>query len=122
MGHSESTSLSASPDTSGSKNAIQAIGSTVSYLQRYTILALTGLATEDMDDDGHAAAEPIEYITEAQAIQLKEMAEAAKGGIQKFEKYLNGLKPPIESIDKIPAKAWDTFHGILLKAQPKAGA
>jgi len=52
LGHSESTSLTAAPDTSGSKNAIQAIGSTVSYLERYTILALTGLATHDMDDDG----------------------------------------------------------------------
>ena len=55
LGHSENTALSASPDTSGSKNAIQAIGSTISYLERYTILALTGLATHDMDDDGKEA-------------------------------------------------------------------
>lgn len=52
MGHSEETSLSAPPDVTGSKNAIQAIGSTVTYLQRYTVLALTGLATSDQDDDG----------------------------------------------------------------------
>lgn len=52
MGHSEETKLSASPDTSGSKNPIQAIGSAISYLQRYTLLSLTGLATADMDDDG----------------------------------------------------------------------
>ena len=52
MGHSEITCLSAPPDTTGSKNAIQAIGSTVTYLQRYTLLALTGLATHDQDDDG----------------------------------------------------------------------
>jgi len=52
MGHSEETSLTAAPDTSGSKNPIQAIGSTVTYLQRYTLLALVGLATSDQDDDG----------------------------------------------------------------------
>jgi len=52
LGHSESTSLVAPADTSGAKNGIQAIGSTISYLQRYTILALTGLATQDQDDDG----------------------------------------------------------------------
>ncbi len=52
MGHSEETSLSAPPDNTGSKNVIQAIGSTVTYLQRYTLLALTGLATHDQDDDG----------------------------------------------------------------------
>jgi len=54
-GHSESVKLSAPTDTSGSKNAIQAIGSTVTYLQRYTLMAITGLAAKDMDDDGVAA-------------------------------------------------------------------
>jgi len=52
MGHSEETCLSAPPEVSGGKNPIQAIGSTVTYLQRYTLLALTGLATHDQDDDG----------------------------------------------------------------------
>lgn len=51
-GHSESISLEAVADTSGAKNGIQAIGSTVSYLQRYTLLAITGTATQDQDDDG----------------------------------------------------------------------
>ncbi len=55
MGHSESTSLTAGADSTGTKNGIQAMGSTISYLQRYTILALTGLATEDQDDDGAGA-------------------------------------------------------------------
>ena len=57
MGHSEQTSLTAQPDNTGSKNSIQAIGSTVTYLERYTILALTGLATYDQDDDGRGAGE-----------------------------------------------------------------
>jgi len=55
MGHQESVSLSASPDESGSKNSIQAIGSTVSYLQRYTLLAITGCATQEQDDDGRSS-------------------------------------------------------------------
>jgi hypothetical protein len=57
MGHSEETTLTASPDTSGSKNSIQAIGSTVTYLQRYTLLAAVGLAAANMDNDGRAADE-----------------------------------------------------------------
>lgn len=53
LGHSEHTTLSGPPDTSGSKNSIQAMSSTVTYLQRYTLLQITGLATKDMlDDDG----------------------------------------------------------------------
>jgi hypothetical protein len=51
LGHSEETTLCADPDATGSKNSIQAIGSTISYLERYTLLALTGLATHDQDDD-----------------------------------------------------------------------
>lgn len=53
LGHNEETSLTASPDTTGSKNPIQAIGSTVSYLERYTLFALLGLASQDMDNDGN---------------------------------------------------------------------
>ena len=60
MGHSEECCLSAPPDTTGSKNAIQAIASTVTYLERYTILALTGLATADQDDDGAGASQQSE--------------------------------------------------------------
>jgi ERF superfamily len=55
QGHQESTVLSAEPDASGNKNSIQAIASTVSYLQRYTLLAATGTASSDMDDDGRAS-------------------------------------------------------------------
>lgn len=55
LGHSESTSLSGEPDASGQKNKIQQVGSTVTYLQRYTLLALTGLATYEGDDDGHGS-------------------------------------------------------------------
>jgi hypothetical protein len=52
LGHSEQCTLTAAPDDSGGKNKIQAIGSTVSYLQRYTFTAITGLAAKDQDDDG----------------------------------------------------------------------
>lgn len=52
LGHSESVTMEATPDTSGSKNSIQAIGSTVSYLQRYTLFAASGIAPKNADDDG----------------------------------------------------------------------
>lgn len=54
LGHSEETTLSAQNDKSGSKNDIQALGSTITYLERYTLLALTGLATKDQDDDAQS--------------------------------------------------------------------
>lgn len=51
LGHSERVTLDAAPDSSGKKNAIQQVSSTVTYLERYTFLAITGLAVEDMNDD-----------------------------------------------------------------------
>lgn len=58
LGHSESVSLDGAPDNSGKKNGIQQVASTITYLQRYTLLAATGLATkDDADDDGKGAGE-----------------------------------------------------------------
>lgn len=63
MGHSESVTMDASPDDTGKKNTIQQVSSTVSYLQRYTFLAVTGQAVEEADDDGKASGPAIEYIS-----------------------------------------------------------
>lgn len=53
QGHSEDVAtLAGPPDASGGKNNIQAIGSTTTYLQRYTLLAGTGLAAKGQDNDG----------------------------------------------------------------------
>lgn len=55
QGHSEETSMFAEADKSGSKNSIQAVGSTTTYLQRYTLYSILGLASTDHDDDGNAS-------------------------------------------------------------------
>ncbi len=52
-GHAVSNQMTAPPDGSGLKNAIQQIASTVSYLQRYTLKAALGIASSD--DDGAAS-------------------------------------------------------------------
>jgi len=54
-GHSESDEFECPPDTSGKKNSIQAMGSTRSYGQRYTTIALLNIATRGTDDDGETA-------------------------------------------------------------------
>lgn len=52
LGHSEQTSLTLPIDTSGSKNAVQSVGSSTSYGKRYTASALLNLRSGDIDDDG----------------------------------------------------------------------
>lgn len=51
-GHTERTTMSAKADTSGAKNAIQARGSAIEYLKRYTLIGALGLSTADSDIDG----------------------------------------------------------------------
>lgn len=65
-GHAEETSLTSAPDTSGSKNDIQAIGSAVTYLQRYTLKAALGIAASH-DDDGQATRQTSKAKPKAQS-------------------------------------------------------
>ena len=86
LGHSEETTLSGAADTSGSKNAIQAIGSAVTYLERYSLLAATGLAAKNGDDDGQGGVkwdklqEFLESISTAPNLQVLE--QTFKAGVK----------------------------------------
>jgi len=57
MGHSKKVSMEGPPDNSGKKNVLQQGGSTITYLQRYTLLAASGMSTKGEDDDGQGGAE-----------------------------------------------------------------
>jgi len=110
LGYGEETSLEASHDDSGGKNAIQSLGSTITYLERYTLLALTGLATHDQDDDGKEA-EEIKYISDKEKSTIVDMLSAKE---KKEDKFLEFMK--CESLDKIPAadfkKAMEALRAI----------
>jgi hypothetical protein len=100
FGHSEETTLSGPADKTGSKNEIQAIGSTLTYLQRYSLILSLGLATAK-DDDGKAASEG-ETISEAQADELKKLLEKTGGDIAKFCEFSK-----IEKLEDLPATQFE---------------
>lgn len=95
-GHSEETTLAGPADASGSKNAIQAIGSTLSYLQRYSLVQMLGLASTE-DDDGKAAS-GVALLTEKQADDIRDALEANS---KPLAKLLTWQK--VERIEDIPA-------------------
>jgi hypothetical protein len=83
LGHGERVTLQAAPDQSGNKNHIQAVGSTVTYLERYTLLASTGLAAKDQDDDAEAGGAGA--MISAQEIQrLADMLRETDSDEQRF--------------------------------------
>ncbi|MGK8887568.1 ERF family protein [Burkholderia gladioli] len=58
LGHSKKVTMTGAPDASGKKNPIQQQASTITYLQRYTLLAATGMSTKGEDDDGAGGGDP----------------------------------------------------------------
>lgn len=55
LGHSRSCEMRLPLDSSGSKNTLQATGSSLSYGKRYTVCMLLNIITTDEDDDGESA-------------------------------------------------------------------
>ena len=114
LGHGESTSLSGAADLTGSKNPIQAVGSTISYLQRYTLLALTGLATHDMDDDGKGVDIDDDFITKE---QLKTLTDKMAETDMTETLFLRSLK--VETLSALPTSKFDFAMGILKARKAK---
>jgi hypothetical protein len=108
-GHSEETTLTGPADTSGSKNAIQAIGSTLTYLQRYSLVQMLGLAAA-ADDDGKAGGAAVDEtppppgsVTEQQEDNIRELLESKSVALAAF---LNWAKQ--KRICDIPADQYDS--------------
>lgn len=107
MGHSERVSLQAGADQSGAKNNIQAIGSTVTYLERYTLLAITGLAAKGQDSDGGG---PVAFITPEQAAELQRVCEEVGADKVKFVRFFAA-----DSFADIPASQYQQARAMLDK-------
>ena len=112
LGHYEETSLTADLDTSGAKNSIQALGSTITYLARYTVLALTGLATKDQDNDG---AGTVEYISDKQLSTICDLINGKDIDQAKFLKYMG-----CETLEQIQASDFNKAINSLKAAKGKA--
>jgi hypothetical protein len=78
-GHSESVSMGGPPDVGGAKNPIQARASTVSYLERYTLKAITGLSEQEDDNDGgFGGSDAATRATQAQASNYDDAIAAGR--------------------------------------------
>ena len=64
-GHREETTIKLPADATGSKNAVQAVASSVSYGKRYTAGALLNLTSHGEDDDGFKAGQPSDPVADA---------------------------------------------------------
>lgn len=68
-GHREETTIKLPADSSGNKNAVQAVASSVSYGKRYTAGALLNLTSHGEDDDAYSASGAYDYSEWRDAIR-----------------------------------------------------
>lgn len=109
-GYSEETTLSSAPDGSGNKNSIQAIGSALTYLQRYSLKLALGLAASD-DDDGKAASGD-ELISEDQLKELIALKDKSGADLPKLCAYFK--------IEALPDLRQSQFQNAKAALQAKA--
>jgi hypothetical protein len=86
QGHSEAVSMGGPPDVGGAKNAIQARASTKSYLERYTLKAICGVAEGGEDDDGNGGPQAAEVPAEL----LQAARDASMQGWKHFAAWIKG--------------------------------
>lgn len=90
-GHSIFTELTLKDDVSGSKNVVQAVGSSQSYGERYTMKAILNLAiTDDKTDDNGVAND--ELATDAQRTAIATLyAKLNQDAKDKFDEMEGGI-------------------------------
>lgn len=99
-GHSEETTITLQHDSTGSKNAVQAVGSSVSYGKRYTAGALLNFTSRGEDDDGRKAGAP-ETIAQDQVEAIVELMDSVSADRPKFLTFFG-----IEKLADLPVKRY----------------
>lgn len=101
-GHSEETELSAAYDESGNKNAIQSVGSTATFLQRYTLKLALGLSATK-DDDGRASSDTASaFLSDEQLATVESLIDDIKPDVPALLKYAG-----VEALADIPASSYN---------------
>ena len=107
-------------DSSGSKNNVQAIGSSLTYGRRYALLALLAIvshAPQDADDDGKAATgRPSGVITEEQVAEIVSLINETDTETTGMLKYVGA-----QSIESMTAAQYAKARSVLMR-KPKKGA
>lgn len=118
-GHVQTTTMDLPADNSGSKNAVQAVGSTQTYGQRYTAQAILGLSLgEDTEDDGAGAGKG-STITAEQFIALRGLLDQSGSDEGRFLKFFK-----VEHLEELPLARFGEADAMLRRklADKKAGA
>jgi hypothetical protein len=109
LGHEhEGASLAGPADQSGGKNPIQGVGSSTSYLERYTFLATCGIVPSDKDNDGNETDKRVASVLgDQQFIALRDNIDNANNEEELKRFYLAAQKAAADLGDTRSAVEFD---------------
>jgi hypothetical protein len=115
LGHCEESVMALPLDTSGSKNNVQATGSSIAYGKRYTAGALLNLHFKGEDDDGKTGGDPGK-LTAEQVEKVNDLIARVKADPELFCKFMGA-----DSVPDILAKDYEKAITNLNLKGSKAG-
>lgn len=116
-GYRETTALPLPFDAGAGRNAVQAIGSSQTYGQRYTAQAILGLSmVDESDDDGKAGGNP-QTVSEEEAADLRNRLKNTGANEARFCRHMQ-----IERLEDMPVRRWaEAIQMIDRAAQQRKG-
>lgn len=114
-GHREQTEITLPADSSGNKNAVQAVASSVAYGKRYTAGALLNFATTGEDDDAQSAEDPM--IDADQVSNLRKRLDACGADVAAFCEWAG-----VDALTQIRCGQWPRVLKAVEAKEAKANA
>ena len=93
----EGSTLAAPPDTSGGKDPLKAVGATVSYLEKYTLMASVGMHVYGTDPEAEAT---LRGVVDSWLDKLSEASDTAELNRVSLE-AIKAVRGDTESVQKI---------------------
>lgn len=101
-GHSETSAVTFPIDSPAGSSPQQKYGSTITYAQRYSLIARLGLTSCDDDNDGNEPDKPVELIDQKQIRQLEDLIDSVGANPGKFKAFMG-----VEWLKELPASEYD---------------
>jgi hypothetical protein len=121
-GHSDTDSIKLPYDTSGSKNVVQARGSTVAYGKRYTLCNILGIQTGGEDNDGQTELSG-DTLTPEQVGTIRTLLTKLDRKEEAFLTYMGKNSVTVATeLENVPIESFEKMQETLAQWAKKLGA
>jgi hypothetical protein len=112
----EGSTLAAPPDTSGGKDPLKAVGSTTSYLEKYTLMASVGMHVYGSDPESEPQTRPDDLLEESVVMDFVAAMDGSADEAQLKTNYQAAAKAgasdpsALKEFEKAKIRNWRRIH------------